>query len=993
MIKVISSFKSVILVVVLLMAMLFVVSAVPVAATDQERAPALQDQVLTHPYVSEPVSPADTRSLPPALPPLPFHGQPQVAPPVGPLPGTERTALAPHAYDPVVQLGRGAGSMPDPIMNFEGVSATGVYPPDTNGQVGPQHYVQIVNTVNSSGGAEVRVWDKGTGAQLYDFGLGNLWPGGDACHDDVYGDPVVLYDQLADRWLLTHFALPSPPYYECIAVSKTGVPTNNPNDWYLYSFLVSETKMNDYPKLAIWPDGYYMSANQFTVTWAGAGVWVFDRDRMLAGQAANFQYFDLETINPWYGSLLPSNLAGSTLPPAGAPNYFMSVDMDWVGSNDVLHIFEFHTDWNDTGNTTFGLVQDLTVAPFDWNFDGSGGSRDNWDIPQPGTLVELDSLSDRLMMHLWYRNFGTHESLVVNHTVNVGSTSDHAGIRWYEIRGGTVDTTLADASIYQQGTYAPDDEHRWMGSIAMDAAGDMALGYSVSSSSVYPSVRYAGRLVGDPLGELTQSEKELVAGSGYQGGEKARWGDYSSMSVDPVDDCTFWYTQEYIQTTGDANWQTRVGSFVFPGCLPPPELAVGKKAASEQVEAGTVLAYTIAVTNTGGPATGVVISDTVPADTLFAWADHGGSLVGDEVVWDGLVVPPDNPFSVSFGVTVTCVPSGTEITNDDYVAYASEWTTPTHGAPLTVTAAENGVVPAFHYPAPVLVGWPVRFNNLSQNATAYEWDFGDGSRSTAANPTHTYDGPTGEVTVVLTATNACTGDTVSHTLVVHDYDVMVSPTAAVQDAYPGETVSYTLRVKNTGTLPDTFGMLAQDALWDTGFSANSLTLGPGEEENVTVQVQVPPDAEGKSEDVATIVARSQSDPRSPAAQDSAVLTTEANTVYGVEMGPGGTATAFPGETVTYMLVVTNSSNVVDTITLACTTSEWPTTVSPASLSIPRGESREVQVLVAVPPAVTGGETDVAVVRATGSGGYAETSLTTAALWRRTYLPLVTRDMP
>jgi hypothetical protein len=169
------------------------------------------------------------------------------------------------------------------------------------------------------------------------------------------------------------------------------------------------------------------------------------------------------------------------------------------------------------------------------------------------------------MMHLWYRNYGDHESLVVNHTVDVGG--DHAGVRWYEIRGGTVNTTLADAAIYQQGTYAPDADHRWMGSVAMDHVGNLAIGFSVSNGvNVYPGIRYAGRHDSDPLGQLAQGEATIIAGSGSQTSSSGRWGDYSSLTVDPADDCTFWFTTEYMESTSEKNWQTRVASFKFDNC-------------------------------------------------------------------------------------------------------------------------------------------------------------------------------------------------------------------------------------------------------------------------------------------------------------------------------------------------------------------------------------------------------------------------------------------
>ncbi len=531
------------------------VSPVSVVRAQRADVPPPPELVKTNPRVVGPVAPADTRGLPraPIVDPMKDG---KIRETIG------RTTLgrvrpvapnAPETVDPVVQRTTGPKAIPTPSVNFEGVNnVDGVLPPDTNGAVGPNHYVQMVNLSTA-------IYDK-QGNLLYGpFHPSDLWPAGDVCHDSNDGDPVVLYDQLADRWLLTQFALPnypSGPFYQCIAVSKGPDPTNNPDDWYPYTFLASETKMNDYPKLGVWPDGYYMSANQFATAGgaSGAGAWVFERDKMLNGEAASMQYFDIADWGYW--GLLPSNLAGPTPPPPGTPNYFASVDMDWTGTDDIFHIFAFHTDWDNPANSTFRLVKELVVAPFD--SDMCGGARSC--IPQPGTTVGLDAIADRLMMHLWYRNFGSYDVLVTNHTVDVGG--DHAGIRWYEIRNPG-----SDAFIYQQGTYAPDDEHRWMGSIAMDGAGNIALGYSVSSSDVYPSIRYTGRIAGDPPGEMTLGEGEIIAGSGSQTHTASRWGDYSAMMVDPVDDCTFWYTTEYIETTGSAPWQTRIAAFAFPECL------------------------------------------------------------------------------------------------------------------------------------------------------------------------------------------------------------------------------------------------------------------------------------------------------------------------------------------------------------------------------------------------------------------------------------------
>ena len=516
--------------------------------------------ILRNPYVSPPVAPADTTGLPPAPPPTTNESaeeiiRPLLYPPKNSKTTEENTSSTPSSKSPSMKA---PSAMPATIITWEGISHENVSPPDTTGQVGPNHYVQMIN---NSTGARVRIWKK-DGTQLYDFLMRDLWPSGDACHDDAAGDPVVLYDHMADRWLLTQFApdegFLGNHYYECIAVSKGGTPTNVPDDWWLYSIEVSDTKFNDYPKFGIWPDGYYMSANQFQNNlWAGVGVWVFDRSAMLNGNSAASTYFDLGNDNEtkYYSSLLPSNLTGDILPPLGAPNYFMSVDMNWDGDDDILHIWEFHTDWNDTDNTTFSLVKDIVVDSFDWNIDK---------VPQPDTDNKLDAIADRLMMHLWYRNYGDHESLVVNHTIDVGG--DHAGIRWYEIRGGVVNTTLSDANIYQQGDYAPDATHRWMGSAAMDRVGNMAIGFSVSDATdVYPGIRYAGRYYNDPLNQLAQGEAVLVDGDGSETGTN-RWGDYSAISVDPQDDCTFWYTSEYVVGTGDYQWQTRIGSFKFPNC-------------------------------------------------------------------------------------------------------------------------------------------------------------------------------------------------------------------------------------------------------------------------------------------------------------------------------------------------------------------------------------------------------------------------------------------
>ena len=464
-----------------------------------------------------------------------------------------RQPAAIQGNDPVVQIENGITAMPAPLKNFEGVgNVNSVLPPDTQGDIGydpatgKKYYVQWVNI-------SFAVWDvTDAPALIYGPVAGKtLWTGfGGPCETENDGDPITLFDPLAKRWLMSQFALPNfplGPYYQCIAVSQTGDPTGA---WHRYAFQVHQTKMNDYPKFGVWPDGYYLSVNQFTngSSWGGAGVYAFQRDNMLTGSPATAVYFDLYGVNANFGGMLPSDLDGSTPPPLGSPNYFVEVDdSSWIGPADAMRIWKFHMDWVTPANSTFGLSGSpnftLAVDNFVVLCPGTGPC-----IPQPGTSQKLDALADRLMHRLAYRNFGTHESLVVNHTVDAGS--GRAGIRWYEVRDPN-----GSPAIHQQGTHAPQDtENRWMGSIAMDKFGNMALGYSVSSALVYPSIRYAGRLNSDTLGILPQGETTLIAGGGSQTHSTGRWGDYSMMSVDPVDDCTFWYTQEYMETTSSAGW-------------------------------------------------------------------------------------------------------------------------------------------------------------------------------------------------------------------------------------------------------------------------------------------------------------------------------------------------------------------------------------------------------------------------------------------------------
>lgn len=508
------------------------------------------------------------RSITPAPPPAPDGRLRQV--PLLPLPSRRPPKTKPRDVERSVQSGPALPSMPAPTLSFEGLSNADnvavhgfpVLPPDPNGDVGPAHYVQSINLL-------FRVFDKATGLPLTPaLRISDLFTGfGGPCETTDDGDPIVLYDHLADRWLLSQFARVGPPFHQCIAISQTGDPTGA---YFLYDFVMPNAKFNDYPKFGVWPDAYYMTDNQFAgSTFAGAGVFAFDRITMVAGDpTASFVYFDLAGLDPSIGGMLPADLDGPP-PPPGTPSYFAYFTATEFGDpQDGLRIFEFRPDFTSPASSTFTERADSPVvtAAFDPTFACGSSGRDC--IPQPppaGSAARLDAIADRLMFRLQYRNFGGHESLVVNHTVDADGTS-HAGVRYYEVR-----RTLPAGgfAVTEQATFAPDADHRWMGSAAMDGAGNLAVGYSVSSASTFPSIRYAGRLASDPPNALAQGEATLVAGGGSQTSTASRWGDYSMLAVDPDDDCTFWYTTEYYEVSSVSGWQTRVGTFGLAGCTPP----------------------------------------------------------------------------------------------------------------------------------------------------------------------------------------------------------------------------------------------------------------------------------------------------------------------------------------------------------------------------------------------------------------------------------------
>lgn len=429
-----------------------------------------------------------------------------------------------------------------PILNFAGQGFSGVNPPDTVGDVGLDRYVQMINGPGSS---LFTVYNKADGSvaagpiSLETLGSGDCAFG--------LGDPVVLYDQLADRWFLSEFSDAANAL--CVYVSQTSDPISG--GWFAYQF--DTPGFPDYPKYGVWPDAYYAATNE-----ASPAVYAFDRAQMLAGAPATAQRFTAPDLAAFpFQALLPADADGAAPPPAGAPNPFMRHRDDEANNppgtagQDFLEIWEFHVDWTTPANSTFTGPTNIAIAEIDSHVCGFSSF---FCFPQPSGPT-LDPLREVLMHRLQYRNFGTHQALVGNLVTDVDGT-DHGGIRWFELR-----KTGGGWSVHQEGTFAPDAHHRWMGSAAMDGSGNLAVGYSVSSTTLFPSIRFAARQAGDPLGTL-QGEVSVIAGTASNSSN--RWGDYSSLNVDPVDDRTFWLTNMYSPAS---TWATRIATFAL--CDPP----------------------------------------------------------------------------------------------------------------------------------------------------------------------------------------------------------------------------------------------------------------------------------------------------------------------------------------------------------------------------------------------------------------------------------------
>ena len=479
------------------------------------------------------------------------------------------TAGGAHDADDAVAT-FGSTPMPAPLTNFDGLQNLDngmiyqllIMPADMNGDVGPNHYVQFVNSL-------IRVYNKSGQPMGPPFKISSVFDSlGTLCstRNDAVG--LVQYDQLADRWLITQTCTAFPPFRQMVAISKTGDPLGG---YYAYEFAMPNVKLNDFPKFGVWPDGYYMSTDEFLGSdYVGAGAFAFDRKKLLAGDpTASYVYFNLQVpIQPRRKGLLPADLDGLRLPPAGTPNVFASYTANEYGdSQDAIRLFDFRANFADPFASTFTerAESPIAVAAFD-----PTSPEGRADIAQPAPGERLDSQSDRINYRLAYRNFGTHESLVVNQTVRMTPVSQpyRAGVRVYEFR-----KTGAAYAVTEHSTLGDTENSRWIASVAQDNQGNLAVQYNHGSDTKKPSVYYTGKLASDPAGEFRQ-ERPLVEGTGVQKAFGWRWGEYSGMNVDPVDDCTFWMTNAYYtlesQEISDFTWLTRIGSFKFDECTPAP---------------------------------------------------------------------------------------------------------------------------------------------------------------------------------------------------------------------------------------------------------------------------------------------------------------------------------------------------------------------------------------------------------------------------------------
>ncbi|MBN2777030.1 MAG: hypothetical protein JXR36_05285, partial [Bacteroidales bacterium] len=531
------------------------------------------------------------------------------------------------------------------IHNYSG-QTSGSYPPDCNGEVGIDHFFQTVNVTYA-------IYLKATGAMVANGDLNDIFnpalPGA-GCNN---GDPIVLWDEQAQRWFYAEFSLCTSNDLMLIAVSDGPNPVTS--SWYSWSFDVAD--MPDYMKFGIWEDGYYMSTN----TSSSTDVYVFERTAMLAGdpsaQMIAFDNPNRPSTFDGFHAIMPLDNDGPWAP-TGTPGGFITIaDGDEGNPGDELWIYECVPDWTTPSNSTFQRTQTLSVNPFVLDFNGS------WDnIPQPGTTAKLDAISTVLMFRTQYRNFSGKETIVAAHTI--AETSTEGAIRWYilERNGGLW-------SIAQQSTYNPGGTNGtsyWLPGISMNGAGQLAMGYNISSNTngISPGIRIVGRSQCAPANTMDMSEL-LVATGGASQTAANRWGDYASMAVDPVDDYTFWFTTEFLNSSGSTK-ETRIVAYQVDAACDPPD-ATGISPTSLYEDRGKQLTITgtdlIGCTFTIGGIAGSVVSND--GSTAVVTFPAGNYTNGTLVVSNGTDTDSDQSITINTRNTIPVV-SGSSATSDNH---------------------------------------------------------------------------------------------------------------------------------------------------------------------------------------------------------------------------------------------------------------------------------------------------------------------------------------
>ncbi len=990
------------------------------------------------PFVETPAKPAVSVAVR-TLPPIPSHmhrtSRSMYPAPVQrllPLQVSTTTVQAERLQDtlnqkPPLQLSQS----PAPFLSFEGISyQTGGngMPADPVGDVGPNHYVQMVNTAFA-------IYDKEGNLLSGPIAVNRLWDGVDdaahvGCKSSLDGDVIVLYDELADRWLVSQFAKPegrsTPPWYECIAVSTSPDPEGS---YYLYSFEME--RFPDYPKFAAWPGAYFMVTNEIPL-----GIHAFDRTSMLVGAEAMYHRYTVDR-----NFMLPADTDGATPPPAGTPGYFYTMmdDVYWpkygFDGEDRLEIYTFDVDFTNAANTSFALAQEIETTPFNYLVCTNAFGDPVMDcIPQQGTDQKLDVIAEWPMWRLQYRNFGTHETLVGNFTVEVdGGSAEHAGIRWFELRKSGND----DWFLFQEGTHAPDANHRWVGSIAMNGEGALALGYSVSGPTMYPSIRYATRQASDPLGTLRE-ETTLVEGTASQTNFN-RWGDYSAMNVDPADDCTFWYTNEYVADS-DVRWQTRIGAFHDALCVAHADVAVNPSYTAQSIAPGNILIYQLQVTNKGNSEDTFTIHTDAVWNVILSETTVGPLAPGDSETLDVMVYVPLSAsgresdratFTVTstFDATVFDTAILESIAKAAYDVNLTPAKTTIERTPgsmfaYTLPMTNTGYKDATYTMTMDGAAWPTILSVDAHPDVVYApsdkamFTLAAGMHTIAyvyvTIPTYATDGMSDTVTIKVTPYPDVTFyDTATLTTRVgstnETYAVAMTPAHITRLSTPNTTITSTLYVTNTDMVSEAFAITVGDDRWasecmlhsapSTVFDADTtFALDAGERNIVSVMTHVPSDAAVgmRNNTVVTVTAQSDTQVWAHSWLETVIKAPDIDiTAPDVATFDALSKEGFAGTVVDYTLTIANTSASMQAFVVDVVDSIWTTTVTcdAAAMHLNTGDVAECVVAVSIPAPADSGDIDTATVTValeTYPTLPATFELTTIAQTRAVYLPLIVR---